>query len=58
MGPLTATCAPPLTSTCVPPWSLRPVPDFTSALAWGCWAVPLLVAEILIQLQALRQQPV
>jgi len=33
------------------------VPDFTSALAWGCWAVPLLVAEVLIQWRAMGSQP-
>jgi uncharacterized membrane protein YozB (DUF420 family) len=33
------------------------VPELETMLAWGCWAVPLLVAEVLIQLPAVRQAP-
>jgi len=29
-------------------------PDLQGALAWGCWAIPLLLAEPLIQLRRLR----
>jgi len=31
--------------------------DLDAMMAWACWAVPLLVAEILIQWRALRSQP-
>ena len=30
--------------------------DLDAMLAWACWAVPLLVVEVLIQLRALRAQ--
>ncbi len=33
-----------------------PVADqIDTLLAWGCWAVPLLIAEPLIQLRAIRR---
>jgi hypothetical protein len=29
--------------------------DLDAAMAWACWAIPLLVAEPLIQLRSIRQ---
>jgi Predicted membrane protein (DUF2306) len=31
--------------------------DLDTAMAWACWAVPLLFAEVLIQLRAMRRAP-
>jgi uncharacterized membrane protein len=40
-------------------WGLLPRgvgrPDLDAILAWGCWSVPLLLAEPLIQLRAMRR---
>ena len=33
---------------------LAPQDDIDTIMAWGCWAVPLLIAEPLLQLRRMR----
>lgn len=38
-------------------WHVAPNDDIDAITAWACWAVPLLIAEPLIQLRVLRRAP-
>jgi hypothetical protein len=35
-------------------WHVASADDVDTIMAWGCWAVPLLLAEPLIQLHRMR----
>ena len=36
-------------------WGVKPDADYDAMLAWGCWALPLLLVEPLIQLRRARR---